>query len=287
MIWILLLTMHLIGIVGYTVYLRKSALSTIDKTLLAALMQTAVFVPVLFVLAFSGGVNLQLAPWQWALLVLSGFSLVGIQFLGIIALKYLEASVFTIIFNLRLLFTTLFGFLVLSELPTPLQLLGGLVIFASIIALNLHRQRRYASKPIVFGILITLYFSVHATLEKFNIVHIGLLPYFVVSGGLATVILWAWVWQRRIRLTRVAESFDWHTAQLLVLRTMSAWGYVLALQYGSLAVTNYVSGMSVPLIVLYGVFKLKERTELREKITATLIAFAGLTLILVGHLLRR
>src|SRR6266487_4274490 len=141
MLWILLLTIHLIGIVGYSVYLRKSALSSIDKVLLAALMQTAVFIPSIILVTLHGGINLNLTAWQWATLLLSGGFLVGIQLLGIVMLKHLELSVFTIIFNLRLLFITLFGFVLLGELPTPLQLVGGLIIFASIIALNLHRHR--------------------------------------------------------------------------------------------------------------------------------------------------
>ncbi|HVQ44760.1 MAG TPA: DMT family transporter [Candidatus Saccharimonadia bacterium] len=283
MLWILLLSIHLIGIVGYALYLRKSALSSIDKTLLAALMQTAVFLPSLALAAYSG-VNLHLQAWQWGSLLLNGLFIVGIQFFGIMALKYLEASVFTIIFSLRLLFTTILGLIFLGELPTQIQLLGGFIIFASIIALNLHRERRYASRPIVYGVLITLFFSLHATLEKFNIVNVGFMPYIVISGGIATAILWIIVYRRRIRLPHVVAALDGHTLQLLVLRTMSAWGYLLALKYGSLAVTNYVSGMSVPLTVLFGIFILRERTQLREKITATLIALAGLTLILLGRL---
>lgn len=284
MLWILFIILHLIGLVGYTVYLRKSALTSIDKSLLAALMQTAVFIPSIIAVTIHGGINLHLALWQWATLVLSAGFIVGIQFLAILMLKHLEISVYTIIFNLRLLFITLFGFIVLGELPTPLQLLGGTVIFASIVALNLHRNRRYASRPIVIGILGTLFFSAHATFEKFNIVHVGFFEYLLVSGGLATLALWIWVWRRRVPISRVAGHVDVHTLQLLALRTMSAWGYLLALTYGSVAVTNYVSGMSVPLTVIYGVLIFKERGQLREKVTATLVAVLGLTLILISRL---
>lgn len=277
--------MHLVGLVGYTMFLRRSALTSIDKVLLAALMQTAVFAPTLIVVLAAGGVNLHLLAWQWATLALSGGLLVGIQLSGILALKYLEASVWTIIFNLRLVLTTFFGFVVLGELPTPLQLAGGLVIFCSIVALNLHRQQRYRTRPVIIGLLATLVFSIHATVEKFNIVHIGFLQYMLVSGGIATIALWVWVLRRKVKISHLAANLDTQMAKLLVLRTLSAWGYVLALKYGSLAVTNYVSGMSVPLIVLSGAIFLRERDNLRDKITATLIAVAGLTLILLGRLL--
>ena len=285
MLWISLLIVHLIGLVGYTLLLRKSALSAIDKVLLAALMQTAVFVPVLAVIFFTGGINFHLAGWQWGSLLLSALLLVAIQISSINALKHLEASVWTIIYNLRLFLTTITGYLVLGELPTFFQLIGGAVIFASIVALNLHRKRRFATQAVLVGLLATVIFSVHATVEKFNIIHVGFLQYMLISGGLATILLWVWVWYRRLPITQITNHFDKHTLQLLFYRSLSAWGYVLALKFGSLAVTNYVSGMSVPLTVLLGVYILKERNFLREKITATAIAVAGLTLILISRLL--
>ncbi len=283
MFWIVLLALHLTGLTGYTLLLRKSALGSIDKTLLAALLQTAVFIPVPFAILASGGVSLHLAAWQWSSLIVNALTIVGIQVFGVLVLKHLEASMWTVIFNLRLVFTTLLGVLVLGELPTPLQLLGGLVIFASIVALNLHRNRQYRSRPILLGLLATIFFSLHATLEKFNITSVGALPYFFVSGGLAAAVLWLLVLQRGIKLPHIAGHADWHMARLLALRSLSAWGYVLALPYVSLAIANYVSGMSVALIVVFGVFYLKERDHLREKFTALGIAVAGLTLILIGH----
>lgn len=284
MLWISLLLLHLVGLVGYTLLLRRSALSSIDKILLAALMQTAVFVPVLIAIVFTGTLNLHLYAWQWGSLFLSAVLLVAIQLSSILALKNLEASVWTIIYNLRLFLTTLTGFIFLGELPSPLQLVGGIVIFGSIVALNLHRKRRFATRPVLIGFLATVVFSIHATVEKFNIVHVGFLQYMLISGGLATVFLWSWVWYRRIPLSQIASHFDKHTIQLLGYRSLSAWGYVLALKYGSLAVTNYVSGMSVPLTVILGVLVLKEHGNLREKLTATSIAVAGLTLILLSRL---
>ena len=49
MIWATLLALHLVGLVGYTLLLRKSALSEIKKYALAALMQTNINVQALTV----------------------------------------------------------------------------------------------------------------------------------------------------------------------------------------------------------------------------------------------
>lgn len=285
MLWISLLALHVIGLTGYTLLLRKSALGRINKVLLAALMQTAVFIPTLFVVVYQGGVQMPTTTFQWLVLLASAFLIVGIQLAGILVLKYLEASQWTIIFNLRLFLTTILGAIFLQEFPPLLQIAGGVLIFISILALGLHKEQRYKSRGVVIGLAATLLFSVHATVEKYNIIESGLIPYMVVSGGLATLILWGWVAYRRITLAHAIEHFDWHMIQLLGLRILSAWGYIIAIQYGSLAVSNYVSGMSVVFIVIAGVFLLGEREHLREKFTALGIAVLGLSIILIGRVI--
>src|SRR6266702_2819537 len=149
MILAILLGCHLIGLVGYTLLLRKSAVGNINKLLLAALMQTGVFLPVLVLLLLGSPLKINFSGAQWVSLATSSLLLVGVNLTTIKALEHLEASVFTIIYNLRLFFTTILGFIFLHELPSALQVSGGIVIFASILLLNLHKNRRYASTPIL------------------------------------------------------------------------------------------------------------------------------------------
>ncbi len=284
MILAILLGCHLIGLVGYTLLLRKSAVGNINKLLLAALMQTGVFLPVLVLLLLGSPLKINFSGAQWVSLATSSLLLVGVNLTTIKALEHLEASVFTIIYNLRLFFTTILGFIFLHELPSALQVSGGIVIFASILLLNLHKNRRYASTPILLGLFATVWFSVHATLEKYNVVQVGFVDYMFWAQGFAALMLWGMVLKSDVKLSAVKASFDWHTIRLVVLRVVSAWGYTYALKYGSLAVINYVSGMGVALIVLFGILLLGERNYLKQKIYAVVVAVFGLTLILIGRL---
>jgi drug/metabolite transporter (DMT)-like permease len=284
MTWALLLGLHLTGLVGYTLLLRKSALGGMNKLFLAALMQTGIFLPVLVVILLGDLPSLTFTSGQWIGLVASGLLIVGLHLTAIKALQRLEASIFTIIYNLRLFITTILGFIFLHELPTGLQIAGGIIIFISILLLNLHKNRRFISTPILLGLLATAWFSVHATLEKHNVLEVGFTDYMFWSQGLGMLLLWALVWKSDVNLSALRLTFDWHTIRLVTLRSMSAWGYTYALKYGSLAVTNYVSGLGVALIVLFGVFLLGEKERLRQKIYAVSVAALGLTLILAGKL---
>ncbi len=286
MIWILLLVGHLIGIVGYTLLLRRSALGNLNKILMAALMQTGIFLPSILFLIF-GNVTFSHSPSEWFFLVLGGFMLAGLMITNVWALTHLDASMFTILYNLRLLMTTVLGFLVLGELPTPLQIAGGVIILISILMLNLHRDKRWRSKAILIGLFAMMWFSLHAVLEKYNLKHIDFQSYFFTFALIGTILLWGLVACKRINVRSQVEHIkDKKIYALIATRALSAYAYTYALLYGSLAVTNYVSGMSVALIVLFGIYILGEKDDVKQKLTAVAVACVGLTLILLGRLLQ-
>jgi drug/metabolite transporter (DMT)-like permease len=285
MTWFLLLCAHLIGIVGYTLLLRKSALGQLNKLLMAALMQTGIFLPSIIFLVL-GKVEFIHSPQEWFFLILGGCMLAGLMITNVLALTHLDASVFTIIFNLRLLVTTILGYFVLGELPKPLQIAGGLIILVSIVMLNLHQNNQWRSKSILVGVLAMLWFSFHAVLEKYNLQHISFESYFFTFSLIGTVIIWLIVLAQKVKIREQLQHIhDKKIYALLVTRSLSAYGYTYALGYGSLAVTNYVSGMSVALIVLFGIYVLGEKTQIKQKLIAVGTACFGLTIILISKLI--
>lgn len=286
MLYSLLLVGHLIGIVGYTLLLRKSTFGGLNKLLMATLMMTGVFLPSILFLVF-GQVSFSHSPTEWFFLSLGGFMLAGLMITNVWALSHLDASMFTILYNLRLLMTTILGFLILGELPTPLQMAGGVVILVSILMLNLHRDKRWKSKAILIGLFAMMWFSFHAVLEKYNLRQIDFPSYFFTFALIGTVLLWLLVAYKRIDVrSQVVHVKDKKIYGLIATRALSAYAYTFALLYGSLAVTNYVSGMSVALIVLFGIYILGEKEDKNQKLTAVGVACIGLTLILIGRLLR-
>lgn len=285
MVWILLLAVHLTGLVGYTLLLRKSALGSLNKLVLATLMQTGIFVPSLLFLAF-GYVSFTYSPIEWGLILLAASMITGLHITNVWALTHLDASLFTILYNLRLLAVTILGFVFLGELPTTLQMVGGFIILVSIALLNLHRDSRWRSIPILIGLGTMLWFSFLAVLEKYNF---GLFPiesYIFIVSLMATIMLWGLVLLMRIDVWgQLTHIHDRKIYALLATRILSAYGYMYAVLYGSVAVTNYVSGMGVALIVLFGIFLLGERDDMWQKLAAVAVACVGLTCILVGKLM--
>lgn len=284
MIFFLLLTGHLFGMVVSTLLTRRSAMDKINNLFLIAVLQTAIFAPTLIFLA-TGGVSFDHSLTQWLLLLLGGAMLTGYLLLSFWALTHLDASVFSIIFNLRLLVVTVLGYLILNELPPTLQIMGGLTILISILMLNLHKDRLWRSTGILIGFVSMIWFSLHAVLEKYNLNQLDFQTYFFIFAFVIMVLCWTIVFARRINIKeQLIYLKDRKIYWLMGTRALSGYSYAYALKFGSLAVVNYVSGMSVALIVFFGIYTLGERTHIKQKFIAVGVACVGLTLILISRL---
>ena len=284
MLWAILITMHMFGLVSYTILLRKISNRKLDKIFTATVMSTALWIPSIFYI-FTGKVQFDLTFHQWSFLILGSFFVAGLHITNVWALAHLDASMFTILYNLRLLVVTVLGYFILGELPTKLQIVGGIIILSSILMLNLHVDSRWKSKPILIGLFTMLWFSFHATIEKYNISEINIETYIFIFFTLGTLFLWILVFYKRTDVkTQMSLLADRQIALLLFTRAISAYSYIYALKQGDLAISNYISGMSVVVVVLFGIYYLGERNEKKQKLIATAIALVGMTLIFVSKI---
>jgi drug/metabolite transporter (DMT)-like permease len=123
--WLVLLAFHLVGLVGFNLILRQSVLKKIDRFGLATIAQTGIAVPAFLLLfiypphfaKYSGSSYLFLA----SVVLLT----IALQVSNVKALQYLEASVFAVLYNLRIILTTILGILFLNEKFVWLRIAGG------------------------------------------------------------------------------------------------------------------------------------------------------------------
>ena len=282
--WPLFLGIHVIGLTGYNLMLRKSLVAKVDRWTLATIMQTGVALPLL---VFAAIVRPHLHGYSAALIVqmvVTAGLVIALHTTNVMALQHLEASVYSILFNLRILFTTVFGILFLNETVIPLQILGGVCIFMAVFALRKHDRKHLTIIGIQWGLIAALTISVLNLSEKSLLNHVSYLSYAVPTLLLSSLVMWAVL---LIRGTRLPKSylFKRSTIALMSLRALSAHGALLALTFGAtLSIYTYVSSLSVVLTVIFGILLLGEKQQLRQKIVATVVAFTGLTIILVANL---
>jgi drug/metabolite transporter (DMT)-like permease len=280
--WLALLGVHLIGLVGFNLLLRKSVLGKVDKMTLATIMQTGIAVPALVLLVLFPPNFSSFTAVDFILIACATALGITLQVTNVKALQYLEASVFSILYNLRIILTTVLGILFLGESTELLRILGGVIILLAIVTVKQRSSRTNNSKGVWWAIAAVFALSFLNLTEKTLINSIGFLEYFPIAAVLAAAIMWGYLVasKRKVDTKLLLQP---KMLQLMTLRALSGYGFSLALAAGALiSVANYISGMGVIFTVLLGVIWLRERDYLFRKILATVVAVIGLTLVLLS-----
>ncbi len=282
--WLLFVLVHLVGLVGYNLLLRKSLVAKVDKLTLATILQTGIAIPMLFVFFIDPPSLHDYDLKAFIQIALATGLVISLHATNVKALHYLEAGIFSILYNLRIIFTTVLGVLFLSEEVIFLQILGGILIFLGVLTINKKGKTSITTKGLQWGIAAAVIVSVLNMFEKMLINDIGYLPYAMPVMLCAAIIMWSILLLsgRRIKLSYLREP---KTLQLMFLRAVSAYGFTLAFYTGAvISVATYISSLSVIIIVLLGIWLLGEKDHIKQKMTATGLAVLGLTAILVSRL---
>jgi drug/metabolite transporter (DMT)-like permease len=285
MTWLLLLFFHVCGLVGFNLTLRRSLLKKADPFTLATIMQTGIAIPAVFLLILKPMTFSGYQPMYVLGFATSALLTISLQVSNTKALEYLEASVYPMLYNLRILITTVLGILFLSEDFIGFRVAGGLLILLAIFIVRQKGSRSITSKGVQWGVIAAFVVSLLNMNEKIMVTHINFFDYFPLLSIVAAVLMWLYMLCRRKKFDR-SMFMRPQTAELMVLRSISAYGFTGALAAGALiSVANYISAMSVIVMVVLGVLLLSERDYLLRKVVATTVAVIGLTIVLFTHLL--
>src|SRR5690242_9697317 len=104
--WLVLLVFHLIGIVGNSLVLRKSLLAKSDRFTLSTIAQIGIAIPAVVLLIFSPPEFHRFTGEIWFILLVDLLLTIALQVSFVKALQYLEASVFSVVYNLRIAIAT-------------------------------------------------------------------------------------------------------------------------------------------------------------------------------------
>lgn len=287
MIWLTLLFIHVLGLTGFNLVLRRSLLEKVDRFTLATVMQTGIAVPAIFLMIARPPM---FSVYQHQPKFIIGFIVevvlgIGLQVTNTKALQYLEASVYPVIYNLRILITTVLGILFLNENVVWTRIFGGVLIFLAIIIVRQKSSRSVRMRGVEWGLAAALVISFLNLNEKVMVNDVGLLNFWPPAVVIAGILMWGYLLMSRKKI-RGSLLLEPRMLQLMVLRAVSGYAFPIALAAGALlSVASYISAMSVILMVVSGVIILGERDYLWRKLAATAVAVTGLTIVLLSHLL--
>ncbi len=278
----ILLLFHLVGLVGYSILLRRQAQqNTLHPWVLATILQTATFA-VPFVLALFIPPDFRVfTPFAWLMVVAAAGLGMLLYIAGVRALRHLEAGTYAVVYSLRIVVATVLAALFLSEQPTSLQILGGICIFVAVVLLRQKGNQSATKKGLLWGVVAAISASALAMVEKWLIVEVGLFNAAPVATFLGASAMWAVVLLKRWPLP-TKSIMTRQMAGLLVLRTTASWAWIFALAAGALvSIATYVSSLSIVVVSMLGFWLLKEREYLLRKGAAVATAVIGLSCILL------
>lgn len=278
----MLLALHLVGLVGYSLLLRRQAhQNTLHPWVLATVLQTATFaVPLLLALFITPDFT-RFTPLSLLVACVAAGLGVLLYVAGVKALKHLEASTYAVVYSMRIIVATALAALLLSEQPTLLQFAGGLCILAAVVVLRQKGAQKVITRGIMWAIIAAVAASTLALSEKWLITEVGLFNAAPVATFIGAAAMWIAVWARRLPAP-TTSIFTRQMVSLLVLRTVASWAWIFALAAGALvSIATYISSLSVVIVTALGILLLGERDYLRRKVTAVLLAVIGLSCILL------
>lgn len=279
--WLALLGMHL---VGFNLLLRKSHKNKVDGYALATILQVGIAIPAVFLLVIFPPDILAFSATVWLFLAVAIVFTIGLHISNVTALKYLEAGVYAVVYNLRIVFTTVLGIIFLNEEFILLRIIGGGLILLAIFIIKQRSSKSARLHGLLWGLAAGLILSVLNVTEKTLINNIGFIQYFPLLAVVSAVLMLGFYVYKNKKI-EASVFLGPNMIKLMVFRALSAYGFAGALGAGALVSTgNYISGMSVIFTVLLGAWLLGETDYLGRKIAVTGLAFLGLTLVLLASL---
>jgi drug/metabolite transporter (DMT)-like permease len=278
--WLALLSMNVFGTVAFNLLLKRSEWKKVDPWFTAAVMQTGMAIPFIVKEIVNPIHFTHYSPFSLLLMGYCVFALITLQICNVESLKYLEASVFSVVFNSRIVLATFFGAFFLSEEIGIWALMGGLLIFAAIFVIKQKTTRSVAKIGVLYGLGAAFAMSSMNTCEKELIQTVGYLHYIVPVWTAAAVLMWGIV---LVRKTNAPYNLIVKPQGLTIMavRAFAAIGFTSALIFGPVAVSSYISSLSVVFVVLFGMLILNEWDYVKSKIQATILSILGLTFILI------
>ncbi len=198
------------------------------------------------------------------------------------ALKRIEASIFTVIFSTRSLFTTLASSLFLSEFLSRRQFVGAFFILLGAVFVTFTKKTGFKfDKGIIYAVLATAAFGFANTNDRVLLGSFNLYPYITLAFVLPSLFL-VFVKPSSVYNLKLFTNFNILKKMILLclIYALASIAFFRALQIApNSSQVATISVTSVVLTVFLSIIFLKERENMGRKIIGALSAFIGLLLV--------
>lgn len=215
--------------------------------------------------------NVLLMPFIWA----------GANYLLLTAIKYIEASEFSIVFASRVLWTIVAAMIFLREPFSIKQLVGTFFIIASVLLVLWQKHKIQINKGTIFALIGSFLFGIGLVNDSFIVRNVDVPSYFTVAFLTSGILLWMIFPKATKDILSIFKEKTFFVILLLSFFTATTaltyfWAYQIGRNAAQLASLNQISTI---LTVLLAAVLLKEKSNVLKKILAAIASFIGVVLV--------
>lgn len=193
------------------------------------------------------------------------------------SLKLIEASKFTILFSSRVFWTVGAAVFFLKETFSFQQLIGTFLIIVSVIMVSWEKEKIRLNRGELFAIIGAALFGLAFVNDAFILRSNDVASYLVISFITPALLIWITNLKSTKNMKHLVDKTT--LPKLLVLSTFYAISGItifLAYQIGkNAAQIGPLDQIATILIVVFGVFFLKERDYILRKLVGSVVTFVG------------
>ena len=257
-------------------YVLREEKDSVVYSLLFQLTTALVVVPLLVL-------NLRFPPFGLPYLGILASSILSgsYLFLSIKAHNYAEVSMSAVAAQTKAIWAWLLGVTFLGESPGLVEFLGVLLIFAGV-SIATFKKRLKFNKGILLVILAAIVGSVETVFDKYAL-HFFPVPVFVFIVSLFPVLMMLPVINTpKARIKRFFKGKNRNVFLTGVLAAISYYSIMWAISLGEISKIVPISQAFTVVTVIGGIFMLKEKGNVWEKVFGGFLAVLGVILVKLG-----
>ena len=198
-------------------------------------------------------------------------------------LQRVEASGFSVLFATQAVWTMALGIILLHESITLIQLLGTVLIFASVAMLARNLRSIFADRGVVYGLITGLLFGVAVYFWSYVGRHVDGMSWAAISFVATSLVLLLvkprTLWQLRPLLQPVVFGKLW---LLGIFYGLGSLAMLFAYQLGTFAIVSPLRQTSIIVTVLLALLLLPaERNRIGRKLLAAALCTLGVALVMI------
>lgn len=271
---------------GLSSIVNKKVTNILDNPILSSLLYNVSSFLIALVLIIEDdhttGIIFSSNSKDWILLILGSLLCAFCFWAAFVSIRNLPVSEQILLSRFSVLTYTVGGFLILGETVTSVKLIGILLILSGVLVSSIRKGKFVFNKWVLIQLLSSFGFGLNVLIDNYVSPSFSSGVYVALGQGITGIFLFIMAMCMGA-FKGVKEAPKEYFLYATLTGVFSVLGYYLIIRSydigGLVVVTGALSQLRLVIVVLYGYFILKEKSDLLVKILGVITVIVGMVLL--------